>query len=183
MATNATSRWEPRNISLFEHPSPYSHNRIAPVALILLHSDASPSVEQTLAYMATPNAAKEDRKSYHYSIGRDGRVYRQVHESRVAWHAGESVWRGRQWCNAFSIGVNLSNRQDGFEKYPMAQLEMGAILVANLLARHTLPMSAIAMHSQVSPGRKHDPAPGGPFDLMGFLSLVQAATATRADAA
>lgn len=143
--------------------------------LIVLHSDASPSLDATFSWIC----ARESRVSYHYSIGRTGNVYQHVPDERRAWHAGRSEWHGRddgrRSVNGFSIGVNLGNRQDGVEPYPDAQLEAAAELVALLCARHCIPALQICTHTECAtpPGRKHDPAPGGPFDLMDFLKRVQ----------
>ena len=47
--------------------------------------------------------------SAHYTIDRDGRVYRHVEESLRARHAGVSYWAGELDVNSRSIGIELVN--------------------------------------------------------------------------
>ena len=45
--------------------------------------------------------------STHFLIDRAGRVFQLVSCNQRAWHAGVSVWQGRERCNDFSIGIEL----------------------------------------------------------------------------
>jgi Negative regulator of beta-lactamase expression len=160
-------RWRPS-------PNHRSRNGHA-VKLIVLHSDASHTLSGTIDWISRP----ESKVSYHYSVGRTGYTYQHVKDDRSAWHAGKSDWRGetdgKGGVNDFSLGVNLSNRQDGTERYPDAQLDAAARLVASLCIDHRIPASAITTHYLCARpiGRKHDPHPGEPtFDFMAFLGRV-----------
>ena len=74
---------------------------------------------------------------------------------RRAWHAGASSWRGRSACNDFSVGIELEGSDDS----PFADVQYRelAALIARLAA--SLPLKAIAAHSEIAPGRKTDPGP------------------------
>ncbi|HET7552209.1 MAG TPA: N-acetylmuramoyl-L-alanine amidase [Gemmatimonadaceae bacterium] len=190
-------------LTIHERPSPNHRSRGGEkIRLIVLHSDASPSMAATIDWLEKSAAdlralwekTDPDERpakpwgpvSYHYSVGRTGWTCRHVADSKSAYHAGVSEWRGerghRNGVNDFSIGVNLSNRQSrrepyeehAGEPYPEAQLDATARLVASLCIDHRIPASAICTHAQCArpEGRKHDPYPGGPFDLMAFLGLV-----------
>lgn len=52
---------------------------------------------------------RRSRRSAHLVIGRSGEVVQLVPFDLVAWHAGESVWRGKTHVNLFSIGIELEN--------------------------------------------------------------------------
>jgi len=52
---------------------------------------------------------KLKRKSANLVIGRAGEAVQLVAFNRVAWHAGESEWRGKAQTNLFSIGIELDN--------------------------------------------------------------------------
>ena len=41
----------------------------------------------------------------HYFVEEGGRVYRVVHRSRVAYHAGRSMWNGLTNLDAVAIGI------------------------------------------------------------------------------
>lgn len=159
-----------------ERPSPNHRSRNGQrIRLCVLHSDASPSMAGTIDWLSR----RESKVSYHYSVGRSGLIYRHVPDDLSAWHAGKSDWRGetdgKGGVNDFSLGVNLSNRQDGTEKYPDAQLDAAARLVAALCIDYRIPASAITTHTLCARpiGRKKDPYPNEPtFDLMAFLDRV-----------
>lgn len=99
--------------------------------------------------------------SAHFFIRRDGRVVQFVGCDRRAWHAGKSIWQGRENCNDYSIGVEL----EGCDTLPFtaAQYESLWPLMVNLRARY--PIRALAGHCHVAPGRKTDP--GECFDWVG----------------
>jgi N-acetylmuramoyl-L-alanine amidase len=42
-------------------------------------------------------------------VERDGSVTQLVAFDRVAWHAGQSSWRGRSGCDAFTVGIEIVN--------------------------------------------------------------------------
>jgi AmpD protein len=96
------------------------------------------------------------RVSSHFFIRRDGELWQFVDCDQRAWHAGVSHYRGRDNCNDDAIGVELEGLEGGtFE--PM-QYETLASLAAALLQRY--PITHIAGHEDVAPGRKFDPGPG-----------------------
>lgn len=103
-------------------------------------------------YYATIHAL---RVSAHFFIRRDGELIQFVSTDDRAWHAGLSCWEGRERCNDFSIGVEL----EGCDTLPFeaVQYERLADLVRVLRGRY--PITAIAGHSDVAPGRKTDPGP------------------------
>ena len=88
-----------------------------------------------------------------------------------AWHAGKSEYRGRSWCNDFSICVELEGTDD--TPYTDAQYDALASLTATLLSAYpSLSAEAIVGHSDIAPGRKTDP--GRSFDWTRFRALLAA---------
>ena len=106
------------------------------------------------------------RVSSHFLIRRDGEAVQFVPVARRAWHAGLSAWRGRGRCNDFSVGVELEGAEGA--AFRPAQYRRLHKLVHHL--RATLPLRAIAAHSDVAPGRKTDP--GAHFDWARLLSSL-----------
>lgn len=94
--------------------------------------------------------------SAHFVIRRDGQVLQFVSCDRRAWHAGQSVWRGRANCNDYSIGIEL----EGLEGTPFEPAQYTALgpLLAALAAAY--PLRDVAGHEHVAPGRKQDPGSG-----------------------
>lgn len=95
------------------------------------------------------------RVSAHFLIRRDGEAIQFVAAGRRAWHAGVSRWCGRERCNDFSVGIEL----EGGDAHPFtaAQYAMLRQLLGALCARY--PITALAAHSDIAPGRKTDPGP------------------------
>lgn len=98
--------------------------------------------------------------SAHFYIRRHGELQQFVSCNDRAWHAGASRYRGRDNCNDDSIGIELEGIEgDLFED---SQYETLAGLCAAILQRY--PISDIAGHEHVAPGRKTDPGNG--FDWL-----------------
>jgi AmpD protein len=101
-------------------------------------------------------AAIADRRvSAHFFIRRDGRLIQLVSCHERAWHAGVSCWHGRERCNDFTLGVELEG--DDFTAYAEAQYAALESLISAL--RERFPLTAIAGHADIAPGRKTDPGP------------------------
>jgi len=105
------------------------------------------------------------RVSAHFCIDRGGELTQYVAINQRAWHAGKSVYQGRENCNDFSLGIELEG--DDASLYTEAQYDTLLYLV-NLLMKEvpTLSVDRIAAHSEIAPGRKTDPGPG--FDWPRF---------------
>lgn len=94
--------------------------------------------------------------SSHFYIRRDGRVIQFVSADDRAWHAGQSNWCGRDNCNDWSVGVELEGADDlPFE--PAQYSNLWRVLAA---LRQRYPLTSIAGHSDIAPGRKTDPGAG-----------------------
>jgi AmpD protein len=93
--------------------------------------------------------------SSHFLIRRTGELIQFVPCLQRAWHAGVSRWRGREHCNAFSIGIEL----EGCDTQPFedAQYEV-LIALANSLYQ-AYPIQEMVGHADIAPGRKTDPGP------------------------
>jgi AmpD protein len=110
---------------------------------------------ETIDFMSRP----ESRVSYHCVIAADGTRCTLVSDREVAWHAGESEFRGRANCNAFLLGVAFAG--DTYRE-PLTDAQMASALEW-LEARWTAlgwTLAAMTDHRQVAPGRKRDLNPG-----------------------
>lgn len=141
------------------------------ISRLIVHSDASPNIGSLINYIQNPNAEK--RVSYHVSFGAAGACYRHVDFAKRAWHALNN--------NADTIGLNLSNPQDGKTPYPLAQLDAAAAYVAWVIlpAYPAINMKRILTHHVVDPSRKSDPYPNEKtYDHAVFLQRIEAYRAT-----
>jgi len=125
----------------------------------------------TLDTKAHPYFAEihELRVSSHLLIDRKGNVTQYVPFIKRAWHAGESVFNGRQQCNDFAIGIELEGCDE--EAYCDVQYDSLAV-VTNLICQRwqKITKDRIVGHSDISPGRKTDP--GLSFNKKHYFSLL-----------
>jgi AmpD protein len=96
------------------------------------------------------------RVSAHLLIRRDGSVTQYVPFHLRAWHAGASVFGGRERCNDFSIGIEL----EGTDEVPYTDIQYARLASTILVLKRAYPsLDALAGHADIAPGRKTDPGP------------------------
>jgi AmpD protein len=100
--------------------------------------------------------------SSHFYIRRNGELQQFVSVNQRAWHAGVSSYLGRSNCNDNSIGIELEGIATG--RFETSQYETLAGLCAAILQRY--PITHIAGHEHVAPGRKKDPGSGFDWRLL-----------------
>ena len=94
--------------------------------------------------------------SSHFYIERDGKLWQFVSVDDRAWHAGQSDFMGRSNCNDFSIGIEL----EGLEGQSFESQQYTSLGVLCLQLRRRYPISHVAGHEHIAPGRKFDPGRG-----------------------
>ena len=142
-------------VPVIPHPSPSHGPRKTAIDMIVLHYTGMRNTARTLSRLCNPAA----EVSAHYLIDGNGDIYALVPEERRAWHAGVASWKGVQDINSCSIGIEIANpgHEWGYRPFPEAQMQALEILVADILARNTIPANRILAHSDVAPMRKMDP--------------------------
>ena len=95
------------------------------------------------------------RVSSHFLIRRDGELIQFVPCAYRAWHAGVSIWEGRERCNDFSIGIEL----EGSDELPFEEAQYRTLAQLMTTLEDQYPIDAVVGHSDIAPGRKTDPGP------------------------
>jgi AmpD protein len=113
------------------------------------------------------------RVSAHFLIRRDGGLLQFVPCGERAWHAGVSNWRGRERCNDFSVGIEL----EGSDDTPFDERQYAALDRLLPALSETYPISGLAGHSEIAPGRKTDPGPFFDWRRVGREPPLQDASA------
>lgn len=123
--------------------------------MIILHYTGMESGAAALARLCDPEA----KVSSHYLVHEDGRIVQLVAESRRAYHAGVSSWRGVTDINSRSIGIEIVNggHDYGCPEFPEAQVRAVIALCRDIQARRRIGRENVLAHSDVAPGRKRDP--------------------------
>ena len=131
------------NISL--PPNQYGGNGVIELFTNQLNANEHPYYIE-IAYL---------KVSSHFFIRRDGELVQFASCNDRAWHAGASIWNGRERCNDFSIGIELEGSD--FDAFEPIQYQRLLSLIASIKERY--PIEAITGHSNIAPGRKTDPGP------------------------
>lgn len=108
------------------------------------------------------------RVSAHCLIRRDGEIVQYVPFDKRAWHAGVSMFEGRERCNDFSIGIELEGTDT--LPYTKEQYDRLAALTAELMRHYPITQPRITGHSDIAPTRKTDPGPS--FDWAYYKHLI-----------
>lgn len=135
------------------------------ITCVVLHATATGGLASPLEWLTLPKS----KVSAHYLIDKDGSIYCLVHEKDIAWHAGESYWQDQAHVNAFSIGIELVNPNDGFYEYPEEQIQACAALVISICKEYRIQSKDVVGHCDIALGRKTDPAG---FDWEEFRSRL-----------
>ncbi len=151
-------------------PSPHFNQRPdTTVDLIVLHAISLPDGvfdETTVADFflgrldttAHPSLSELEgmRVSSHFVVARDGSVTQFVPTPKRAWHAGESMWEGRENCNDFSIGIEIIG--DERQPFTRKQYTETARLCRTLMRQYpAIDKTRIVGHQDIAPTRKWDP--------------------------
>jgi N-acetylmuramoyl-L-alanine amidase len=108
--------------------------------------------QQTIEKFLDPNS----KVSSHYLIAKDSEVISFVEDGLRAWHAGVSLWAGKENLNNNSIGIEIEN--DGKEPFLETQYHLLADLITKLKSRHkNIKDSLILGHNEIAISRKEDP--------------------------
>lgn len=135
-------------------PSPNFGDRRGDVApsLVVIHYTAI-SCGEARARLCDPAA----EVSAHWLISEAGVTEALVDERHRAWHAGAGGWAGLDDINSHSIGIELAN--DGSQPFPEPQMAALETLLADIMARWSIPAHRVIGHSDMAPSRKSDPGP------------------------
>jgi N-acetylmuramoyl-L-alanine amidase len=157
--------------SWIERPSPnYDLRREGcPIDILVLHYTGMRTAREALRRLCDPEA----KVSAHYTIDRDGQIYRHVAENLRARHAGVSWWARERDVNGRSIGIEMVNpgHEFGYVPFPDAQIEALIDLARGILMRHPIPPHRVLGHSDVAPARKMDPGELFPWQRLAAAGL------------
>ena len=106
------------------------------------------------------------RVSAHFFVRRSGEIIQFVPCGLRAWHAGASIWQGRERCNDFSVGIEL----EGVDELAYAPGQYAAIAGIGIALRRRYGLARFVGHADIAPGRKTDP--GAAFDWIRFRSAL-----------
>ncbi len=153
-----------------DRPSPNFAERAYPVSILVLHYTGMPGAAEALDRLTDPAA----KVSAHWVVAEDGQIIRLVDESKRAWHAGKSLWRGIRDVNSASIGIEIVNpgHEFGYRPFPDQQMASVEQLVRAALKNWPIHPANVVGHSDIAPARKDDPG-----ELFDWARLARAGLA------
>ena len=137
---------------------------------LVLHYTGMKTGEEALAWLCN----EESKVSSHYLVEEDGRVFRLVDESKRAWHAGKSHWRGVTDINSASVGIEIVNpgHEWGYVPFPDPQVASVVRLVHLIKDRYAITRGNVVGHSDIAPTRKQDPGELFPWEELARRRLA-----------
>lgn len=155
---------------MIDTPSPNFDERSAPISMIVLHYTGMQDAASAIQRLCDPEA----KVSSHYLVTEDGQVLRLVDESKRAWHAGRSRWRGITDVNSASVGIEIVNpgHEFGYRPFPEEQIDALIPLVHGIKERYGITRGNVVGHSDVAPARKQDPGELFPWYRLAKLRLA-----------
>lgn len=127
----------------------------AAVNLLVLHYTGMKSCKEALKRLKD----KEAKVSSHYLLDESGKIHQLVDDSKCAWHAGISHWRGKSDLNNTSIGIEIANpgHEFGYDTFTREQYASLIPLCKRLVSRYRIAPWNVVGHSDIAPDRKMDP--------------------------
>ena len=130
------------------------------IQFIVLHYTETKNLEKAIDLLTS----QKRKVSCHFVVDTDGQIYNLVSESKRAWHAGESSWKGLHDMNSRSIGIEIVNPgEKKFKSYPKAHINQLINLIHFLEEKFKIPFCNILGHSDIAPHRKIDPGKHFPW--------------------
>lgn len=156
--------------AIIDTSSPNFDERALPVTMVVLHYTGMQDAASAIARLSDPEA----KVSAHYLIAEDGQIVRMVDESKRAWHAGKSFWRGITDINSASVGIEIVNpgHEFGYRPFPVAQIDALIGLMHDVTLRYRITRGNVVGHSDIAPARKEDPGELFPWDRLARLRLA-----------
>ena len=110
--------------------------------LIVLHT--------TEAHAKSSLNKLSERGEAHYCVTESGAVYRIIDRDREAFHAGRSMWNGKEDCDTYAIGIEVVGHHD--QAVTLQQLDALRALLDKLKQLYRLKDWQVVCHSHVAYG-------------------------------
>ncbi len=109
---------------------------------IILHTTEAPALSSLRKLSKNGEA--------HYCVDRDGKVYRIINRTRVAYHCGTSMWKGQRNIDNASIGIEVVGYHD--KALTLAQYTALRELIQTLQKIYSVKDANVMAHAQVAYG-------------------------------
>ena len=107
----------------------------------------------------------KSKVSSHYFIKKNGEILNLIPDNYIAWHAGKSRWKKKNFLNKNSIGIEIQNPGHSFNYPNFSEKQIVALkkLLRFLMKKHNVLKKNVLGHSDIAPERKKDPGEKFPW--------------------
>ena len=107
----------------------------------------------------------KSKVSSHYFIKRNGEILNLIPDNYIAWHAGKSRWKKKNFLNKNSIGIEIQNPGHSYNYPNFSEKQIVALkkLLRFLMKKHNVLKKNVLGHSDIAPERKKDPGEKFPW--------------------
>ena len=149
-------------INNFKSPN-FDKRKGSRIIFIIIHYTALRNCSEAISYLCNT----KNKVSSHFLISQKGEIYYLVNESKRAWHAGVSYWKGYRDLNSLSIGIELDfSYNSSNNKYSKNMINALIKLIKKLKKKYNIQDENILGHSDIAPYRKIDPGPKFPWHIL-----------------
>ena len=107
----------------------------------------------------------KSKVSSHYFIKKNGEILNLIPDNYIAWHAGKSRWKKKNFLNKNSIGIEIQNPGHSFNYPNFSEKQIVALkkLLKFLMKKYKVLKKNVLGHSDIAPERKKDPGEKFPW--------------------
>ena len=107
----------------------------------------------------------KSKVSSHYFIKKNGEILNLIPDNYIAWHAGKSRWKKKNFLNKNSIGIEIQNPGHSYNYPNFSEKQIVALkkLLRFLMKKHNVLKKNVLGHSDIAPERKKDPGEKFPW--------------------
>jgi N-acetyl-anhydromuramyl-L-alanine amidase AmpD len=85
--------------------SPNIGGKLNPIYIVIHDTASGLKDDGDVSWLTNPAS----KVSAHVVVSREGKITQLVPFNVVAWHAGQSQWKGKKFLNSFAVGIEIDN--------------------------------------------------------------------------
>ena len=131
------------------------------INFVILHYTGMKSETAAIERLCNPKS----KVSSHYFIKKNGEILNLIPDNYIAWHAGKSRWKKKNFLNKNSIGIEIQNPGHSFNYPNFSEKQIVALkkLLRFLMKKYKVLKKNVLGHSDIAPDRKKDPGEKFPW--------------------
>ena len=131
------------------------------INFVIIHYTGMKSETAAIERLCNPKS----KVSSHYFIKKNGEILNLIPDNYIAWHAGKSRWKKKNFLNKNSIGIEIQNPGHSFNYPNFSEKQIVALkkLLRFLMKKYKVLKKNVLGHSDIAPDRKKDPGEKFPW--------------------